>query len=89
MSQIDRQIAAFASPLHGALAPRPHAGAWLPQVWRTVGAALEHAVDAVLTWHDRAKTRRHLQMLDDRLLQDIGITRMQAQSEAEKPFWRS
>ena len=50
--------------------------------------ALEHAVDTILTWRERATTRRHLLSLDDRLLKDIGITRTQAFGEAEKPFWR-
>ena len=89
MSHIDREIATFGSPLHGALAPRPHTEAWLPQGWRTLGAAFEDAVDVILTWRERTQTRRQLMLLDDRLLRDIGINRVQAQSEAEKPFWRA
>jgi uncharacterized protein YjiS (DUF1127 family) len=104
MNQIDREmeqighrpasamllssIATFASPLHGALAPGPLAEPWLPRAWRGLFAALEHAADVVWTWHERTKTRRQLAMLDDRLLKDIGITRLDARSEAEKPFWR-
>jgi uncharacterized protein YjiS (DUF1127 family) len=33
--------------------------------------------------------RLHLLMLDDRLLRDIGVTRQQVWTEAEKPFWRA
>jgi uncharacterized protein YjiS (DUF1127 family) len=89
MSRINREIATFASPLHGALAPRPLAGPWLPRAWRELVAALEHAVDVAWTWHERTKTRRQLAMMDDHLLKDIGISRPQAWSEADKPFWRA
>lgn len=36
----------------------------------------------------RRKTRRALGMLDDHLLDDIGLTRLSAQSEASRRFWR-
>ena len=36
----------------------------------------------------RARQRRAVGELDDRLLKDIGITRAQALGEAGKPFWR-
>lgn len=32
-------------------------------------------------------TRRHLAELDDRMLQDLGISRAQAQFEANRPIW--
>ena len=104
MSQIDREmeqterrhrsvtllstVGGFVPPLYGALATRPLREPWLATAWRSVDAALQHAVDAILTWRERARTRRQLVMLDDRLLKDIGITRLDAQGEAEKPFWR-
>ena len=34
-----------------------------------------------------AATRRQLATLDDRALQDIGVSRAQAQFEAERPVW--
>lgn len=34
------------------------------------------------------RSRRHLLALDDRLLEDIGISREQAQKEGQKPFWK-
>jgi len=37
--------------------------------------------------HERARERRHLQMLDDNLLQDIGVTRAEADAEACKWPW--
>lgn len=40
-------------------------------------------------WHQRANERRALTMLDDHLLDDIGIQRYQAMDEGAKPFWRA
>lgn len=36
----------------------------------------------------RVRQRRALAELDDRALRDIGVTRVEAQAEANKPFWR-
>jgi uncharacterized protein YjiS (DUF1127 family) len=40
-------------------------------------------------WRQRAYERRALLSLSDRELRDIGITRLDALREAEKPIWRS
>ncbi|MDQ7728961.1 DUF1127 domain-containing protein [Halomonas sp. SpR8] len=34
------------------------------------------------------RSRRQLLALDDRLLEDVGITREQAQKEGHKAFWK-
>lgn len=34
------------------------------------------------------RSRRQLLALDDRLLNDIGVTREQAQKEGQKAFWK-
>jgi uncharacterized protein YjiS (DUF1127 family) len=39
-------------------------------------------------WIERARQRKALAALDDHTLRDIGITRVEAVGEAEKPFWR-
>ncbi|MGP5309031.1 DUF1127 domain-containing protein [Vreelandella alkaliphila] len=39
-------------------------------------------------YHQRRCSRRQLLTLDDRLLEDIGITRTQALKEGCKPFWQ-
>jgi uncharacterized protein YjiS (DUF1127 family) len=36
----------------------------------------------------RSRQREALSKLDDRLLDDIGVTRQQANAEAAKPFWK-
>jgi uncharacterized protein YjiS (DUF1127 family) len=40
-------------------------------------------------WLHRIESRRELADLGDRALRDIGITRVDAMREAEKPFWRA
>ena len=46
------------------------------------------AVALIARWLERARQRRALATLDDYVLRDIGITRVEAVGEAEKPFWR-
>ncbi len=45
-------------------------------------------VGVLKAWHDRYTQRRELLQLDDRLLDDIGLTRADAEAEAGKPFWK-
>lgn len=40
-------------------------------------------------WRERARQRRDLLELDDRLLKDIGISRADARREGGKPFWKN
>jgi uncharacterized protein YjiS (DUF1127 family) len=49
---------------------------------------LRRAVDLLLTWHARARQRRQLCTLNDRMLRDIGLTRADVLAESSKPFWR-
>jgi uncharacterized protein YjiS (DUF1127 family) len=39
-------------------------------------------------WAHRIESRRELAGLCDRALRDIGLTRVDALREAQKPFWR-
>jgi uncharacterized protein YjiS (DUF1127 family) len=45
-------------------------------------------VRLISVWIERARQRRALADLDDRLLRDIGTTRREAMDECDKPFWR-
>lgn len=45
-------------------------------------------LSALSMMFDRSRQRRALARLDDRLLDDIGHSRSDAQSETAKPFWR-
>lgn len=56
-------------------------GAWASVVRR--GRAL------VRLWLRRARTRRALAELDERLLRDVGLDPMTARAEARLPFWRA
>ena len=49
---------------------------------------VSRVVDLMLTWSDRMRQRRHLAELDDRLLQDIGVSRADIENEISRPFWR-
>ncbi len=45
------------------------------------------ALDLLSTWFERARQRRHLHALDDRMLKDIGLTRADVEFEVQKHFW--
>ena len=40
------------------------------------------------TWRRRARERRELATLDQRTIQDLGLSTGEVQFEASKPFWR-
>ena len=90
MRQIDAQ-ASFAALLATTMAPgrslAPAPG------WRDLSRGtrlrLRHGLDTLRLWRERARGRQQLRTFDDHLLRDIGITRLQAEAEADKPFWRT
>jgi uncharacterized protein YjiS (DUF1127 family) len=44
--------------------------------------------DTVCVWSERIRQRRQLLSLSDQMLSDIGVSRVDALKEYEKPFWR-
>ena len=77
-------IVAMASPVipgtvawQARRAPRPTYRSW------------HRLMDTIRLWRQRAQGRQQLRTFDDHLLRDIGITRLQAEAEAGKPFWRA
>jgi uncharacterized protein YjiS (DUF1127 family) len=44
--------------------------------------------DAIGDWNDRTAQRRALAAASDHILHDIGVSRLDAEGEVEKPFWR-
>jgi uncharacterized protein YjiS (DUF1127 family) len=51
--------------------------------------ALAAGIEAwIMFWSERARQRRTLAALDDRMLKDIGLTRADVAVESDKPFWR-
>jgi len=67
---------------------------YLPRTYSTPRARGQHihpvaaAWMLFATWNEQARQRRALASLDDHMLRDIGITRVDAARECEKPFWR-
>jgi uncharacterized protein YjiS (DUF1127 family) len=44
---------------------------------------------ALALWHHRCRSRRHLVALDDRELDDVGLSRDQRRAECSKRFWQA
>ena len=67
---------------------------WIPQEtrWqaspRRLGGFLSGARAALREWRRRRNGRLELARLDERMLRDIGLTRVDADYEINKPFWR-
>jgi uncharacterized protein YjiS (DUF1127 family) len=59
-------------------------GRELTQMLKRVAA---HIFTTVFEWHERARQRRRLSEIDDRMLEDIGLSRADVSREVEKPFW--
>jgi uncharacterized protein YjiS (DUF1127 family) len=74
------------SPSPEAAAPATASAALLLR--RVARRALAAGIERLLLWHELARQRRQLEMMDDRMLKDIGLTRADVESEAQKPFWR-
>lgn len=45
-------------------------------------------VERLFSWNERWHQRQSLMTLDDHLLKDIGVSRLDALREAHKPVWR-
>lgn len=61
----------------------------VPRVERRGGSRrLGDLMDLVLAAIERSRQRQALMNLDDWMLKDIGLTRLDMERETEKPFWR-
>jgi len=61
----------------------------VPVVHRNTGRAIVTRLTAPLRrWMQRSDQRWCLRELDDAALKDIGISRRQAEQEADKHFWQ-
>jgi uncharacterized protein YjiS (DUF1127 family) len=92
MRQIDPQLCftllptlAMAATAERTFAPTPAGHGF----HRRAVLGLCRALDTLRLWQVRARGRRQLTTFDDHLLRDIGVTRLQAEAEADKPFWRA
>lgn len=59
-------------------------GRWHRRALQRMRVSVDRVAETLALWHFRARSRRELEQLEDRLLRDIGVDR----SEAYKPFWR-
>jgi uncharacterized protein YjiS (DUF1127 family) len=55
--------------------------------YRTEHSLVRRLWTALATWQNRAMMRQHLLGMNEHMLKDIGLTRSDAQREANKPFW--
>ena len=46
------------------------------------------AVERFFAWRERSRSRRELMRLTEHQLKDIGLSRHDAESEFQKPFWQ-
>jgi uncharacterized protein YjiS (DUF1127 family) len=67
--------------------PRTYS-AWRPKLQRSPLHPFAAAWVLVASWIERARQRQALAGLDDHMLRDLGITRVEAARECGKPFWR-
>jgi uncharacterized protein YjiS (DUF1127 family) len=49
---------------------------------------LARLLNHVVQWRERARGRRLLQQLDDRMLRDVGMSRSDVERESAKYFWQ-
>ncbi len=52
-----------------------------------ISQGVRNALVLIEVWRETARQRRALSRLDDRMLNDIGLTREQVTRELGRPFW--
>ena len=55
----------------------------------TLASATIRLIDSMLEWSERDRQRRHLMTLDDRMLEDIGVSCADAVEESRKRPWQA
>lgn len=67
-------------------APRSTAAAGNPL---NLAGRLSAVLDMAARWQRRRIERRAMRQLDDHMLRDIGLGRLQMEEMAARPFWRA
>ena len=73
-------------------ANEPYRSAWADTWRRAISSCARlggRTLVGLLTWRDRAGSRKVLAELDARMLKDIGLTKVDVRRESNKPFWQS
>jgi uncharacterized protein YjiS (DUF1127 family) len=62
---------------------------WLASwLWQLPSRLQAHLWQTLLVWQERATDRHRLALMGEHERKDIGITRLDAEGEINKPFWR-
>jgi uncharacterized protein YjiS (DUF1127 family) len=77
-----------AMPTYDLMLPPQRYSTWAPTRPAPSNRRPSALFSLLATWIERARQRDALAGLDDQMLRDIGITRVEAVRECEKPFWR-
>ncbi len=67
----------------------PASSARKPSIWLRLSANLSHLADMLAEWRRRRRSRLYLARMSDYELHDLGLSRIDADQEAEQPFWRN
>lgn len=59
-----------------------------PSILPALPGRRPNLIAIIAGWRERQRTRRHLGILDDRDLADVGLSRTQQRAECAKPFWQ-
>jgi uncharacterized protein YjiS (DUF1127 family) len=62
---------------------------WLRSVGRALAKPCVRSIQVVQVWRERIRGRDELRQLDERTLQDVGLSRAQVLHEIDKWFWRA
>jgi uncharacterized protein YjiS (DUF1127 family) len=72
---------------HHSIITTPTAFTEIPSAPKEVATVARLGMRTLSRWRARARQRHDLRNLDVRLLEDIGVTLVAAQAEANKSFW--
>ena len=75
-------------PTFDLLLPPQAYSTWHPKERRAPVHRVAAAFVLFARWIERVRQRQALAELDDHMLRDIGVTRVEALRECAKPFWR-
>lgn len=74
---------------HGSLSRRVGDRLRPEAVARLVGGFVRNVAGTLVAWRERARARRVLAAMDERMRRDIGLSQFHVLRESTKPFWRA
>ena len=73
--------------MYDKIVARPSAATVSAPQAATRGWSLRRIARAILAWHDFRRSRREVMALDDRMLDDVGLTRMDLRRSGYFDTW--